>query len=191
MLPAFLAHLRAAPPGAPLALLAIDPGLRRCGYALCRDARALPPPAPRAPPPAVQALGWATARAPPAPAAPLERALALHTAVACRLAALHGVRGVVVGHPLDPLGARAGSACALAEALAARLQAALGSGAAVLLWDERGSSVRARQGLRAARLALRGGAHPTAALPRALGGQVDQAAAAEILASFLSAHPLL
>ncbi len=111
--------------------------------------------------------------------------------MALRLAAAHGARGVVVGHPLDPLGGRSGAACAFAEALAARLQAAAGSGSggpAVLLWDERGSSVRARQGLRSARLAQRGGARPRAHLPAALGGQVDQAAATVILESFLCAH---
>jgi RNase H-fold protein (predicted Holliday junction resolvase) len=178
----------AAAPGAPLALLSIDPGLRRCGYALCRDARAARGGG------AVEALGWVTsasAAAPapaPAPLPPAERALALQAAVALRLAAAHGARGVVVGHPLDPLGGRSGAACAFAEALAARLQAAGSGGPAVLLWDERGSSVRARQGLRSARLAQRGGARPSAPLPAALGGKVDQAAACVILSSFLCAH---
>ena len=176
-----------------MALLSLDPGLRRCGYALCRDAR-------RGGGAGVEALGWVTsaggaapAPAPAPPPAPLppaaERALALPAAVALRLAAAHGARGVVVGHPLDPLGGRSGAACAFAEALAARLQAAASSGGpAVLLWDERGSSVRARQGLRSARLAQRGGARPRAHLPAALGGQVDQAAATVILESFLCAH---
>jgi RNase H-fold protein (predicted Holliday junction resolvase) len=124
-------------------------------------------------------------------AAPAAAALRLQCRVVPALVAAHGAAGVLVGHPLDPQGARAGAECAFAEALAARLAAALGgAGCAGALWDERGSSARARAGLRAARVAQRGGARPAQALPAALGGRIDEAAAVAILESFLAEHAL-
>ncbi len=182
MLPlsAFLAHLRSAPSAAPLALLSIDPGLRRCGYALCLHARQLPAPV-------VAGCGWVSSQG-----AGESGALALHTGVAAALVAQHCVWGVVVGHPLDPQGGRAGRECVFAEALARSLALGLGGAARqppcpVLLWDERGSTAQARAGLRLARLQQRKGARPAQALPRNLGGRVDEAAATAILQSFLDA----
>lgn len=152
----------------------------------------------------MEGLGWVTPSGGPLGlalgAARRAAALALQAGVAGRLVARHGVCGVLVGHPLDPLGGRSGAECEFAEALAASLEDSLlrteqgGSAPAaccpVLLWDERGSSVQAREALRRARLEARRGAFPREALPRALGGKVDQAAAGVILQSFLGTLPL-
>lgn len=177
---AFVAHLRALR-GRPAAVLGVDLGTRKTGFAVCADALG-----------GGAVIGLGVARAPPDAA----DAIAHLAAVASKLAAAHGAVGVVVGWPLDPRGVP-GDGCRAAEDLAAelhrqQLEAALllaggGSGIAqctatpVLLLDERGSSTDARAVLHSTLRGAGAGVSRRAPAPARVRARVDEAAAVVIL----------
>jgi RNase H-fold protein (predicted Holliday junction resolvase) len=152
-------------------LLAVDVGALKCGFAIS----GAPQPPGAAAASAPEGLGFV--RAPPRVTGAPARA-AYFAAITAALASRHGAGGALLGWPLLPTGAP-GPSCAAVAAV----RDALASAAPrlpLLLWDERSSTVAGRAALRAAR---GGGPLP----PEWRGGRVDEAAAVEILRSFLLA----
>lgn len=127
-------------------LLAIDAGQRRVGVAVCDEGQAVARPL----------------------AVLVRRSLAGDLERLGRVAAAWEVVGLVVGHPLNADGS-AGPQARQSARYAHRLANALGL--PVVLWDEYGSSVEARERLRAA--------------GHRLPDHIDAEAAAVILQSFL------
>lgn len=131
--------------------MGVDPGTARVGVALSDDLRMLAHP--------LETIDCRKSD-------PVERIDAL--------ARERDVGVIVVGHPRNMDGT-AGPAAAAAEAFAERLRD--GTGRAVVLWDERLSTLAAERGLRAAGRDSR--------RSKAI---IDQAAAREILQSWLDAQ---
>ena len=168
------AFLTLLPPRA--RILALDVGALKVGFALSSSPAAPPPlgAGAGAAPPLVEGLGWV--RAPPRLVGAPSRA-AYFGAVAAALAARHGAGGALLGWPLLPTGVP-GPSCAAVAAVRDALKRASPQ-LPLLLWDERSSTVAGRAALRASR---GGGPLP----PEWRGGRVDEAAAVEILRSFLA-----
>jgi len=190
----FAAHLRSLDKsGRRVALLSLDPGITRSGFAVCENVFS------RGSPRVTVGAGFVAC--PPQRFPTQQSRFELFTYVIDRLVQRHGACGLVVGWPLDPGGGRGGPECVFAEALATALcsNSELLRGK-VLLWDERGSTAAARGFLREARarergVRLGGGVHLASTniasasrgrLPREVAGRVvDEASAVFILNSFL------